>query len=331
MSYQPEAQLRQEINATAARLAGSDLDRVKRELEPHLTAELRDELFSLVDRIHGHCIKLKAADLSYLGLTELRAVAQALQGVVAQFSITEHGLDGGSWQNVAQELQNHFRQIVIGAGGVALEQLETVGTDAAIQKIRKSVDHAKAVASEADQTLGRITKLEEETDEKVAFIVEKLAFKAQGEFFEEIASRHGRMSRRWLVAAVAVLSGAVLFAVITFWGFLTSMAGQAVPWAWVAARLAVLSVLTTVGFWAARHYSAHQHNLAVTEHRQKSINTFLKLTEEAGVDEQLRSALLLHATHAIFGPHATGFSKQDETQPTSPLLDILKSGRSGKG
>jgi len=177
------------------------------------------------------------------------------------------------------------------------------------------------------------------------------------EHFDNEARDSIKMSRWWLGSAVVAGVLTVLLALLitfhppllttpafgshqtTAGGASDASYGPASEWPTAAVivqssigKLVMFSVLYFFVIWSGRNYRSSRHNAVVNQHRRNAINTFEAFVQAAGDDPEIRRAVLLQTTQAIFAPQASGFiSREAESGASNPqVLEILTSRLSGK-
>jgi hypothetical protein len=90
-------------------------------------------------------------------------------------------------------------------------------------------------------------------------------------------------------------------------------------------RLLVFFVLSFGMIWAAKNVSASTHNFVVNRHRQNALASFETFVEGAS-GKEVKDAVLIQATSAIFSPQDTGYAKGELPHPVSQVFEVLKSG-----
>jgi hypothetical protein len=89
-------------------------------------------------------------------------------------------------------------------------------------------------------------------------------------------------------------------------------------------RLVVVSIGYFLLGWAGRNYRAHRHLHVVNTHRWNALETFGAFVKQTD-DKAIKDAVLLEATHCVFGASVTGYLGPDENTPLPPGADLLKS------
>jgi hypothetical protein len=88
-------------------------------------------------------------------------------------------------------------------------------------------------------------------------------------------------------------------------------------------RLIIVFVLTYGMIWSARNFSASIHNFVVNRHRSNALASFKTFVESTSKPE-IKDAVLMQATHAIFMPQDSGYTKSDPQNPTSQVVEVYR-------
>lgn len=88
-------------------------------------------------------------------------------------------------------------------------------------------------------------------------------------------------------------------------------------------RLLVVFVLSFGMIWSARNFTSSAHNYVVNRHRSNALASFQTFVEGASKPD-VKDAVLMQATHAIFTPQDSGFAKGDVPNPTSQVVEVFR-------
>lgn len=88
-------------------------------------------------------------------------------------------------------------------------------------------------------------------------------------------------------------------------------------------KVLILSILSSAAAFAAKNYFAARHNAVVNEHRSNALATF-KTLYTATEDPNIKDAVLLETTRAIYSAQGTGYSKAGEGSQ-QPIIEIARS------
>ena len=91
-------------------------------------------------------------------------------------------------------------------------------------------------------------------------------------------------------------------------------------------RLLIVFVLTFGMIWSAKNFTSSAHNYVVNRHRRNALASFQTFVEGASKPD-VKDAVLLQATHAIFTPQDSGFAKGDLPNPASPIVEVFRSAK----
>jgi hypothetical protein len=143
--------------------------------------------------------------------------------------------------------------------------------------------------------------------------------------FKDASDAHAKSSIYWLIASALLAIFTVAMAILILFEFPSSgVMNDAGIIQKIIARLVIVSILYYSVVWSAKNYKAHRHLSVLNSHRQNALQTFESFVEGAGGDEQTKNAVLLEATHCIFSPANTGYLGAEEDNPTSRIVEILK-------
>jgi hypothetical protein len=75
--------------------------------------------------------------------------------------------------------------------------------------------------------------------------------------------------------------------------------------------------------WSAKNFTASVHNFVVNRHRRNALASFQTFVEGASKPE-IKDAVLIQATHAIFMPQDSGYAKGEIPNPTSQIVEVFR-------
>ena len=148
--------------------------------------------------------------------------------------------------------------------------------------------------------------------------------------FSEEAGRQEEAAKGWLKATVAFAVFALTLAVysVGYYSFTEVELGVSRTIQLVVAKVVAFSVLSFGFVWSAKNYRAHRHNFVVNRHRQNALSTFEAFVKAASDDDDIKNAVLLRATEAIFSPAASGYVEQErEGQMTPQVIEVLRAAK----
>jgi len=144
---------------------------------------------------------------------------------------------------------------------------------------------------------------------------------------ESIAREASATTWLWATIVLAVAS----VGIVIFMLFATDLLPAPTSFIQASPRFFLLALLLTATLWCGRMYKAFMHQAAVNNHRSLALQTFQAFSAAAS-DEQTKNAVLLEATHSIFGPTASGFldGKSAPVDSGTKFVEIMKSVGVGK-
>ena len=216
-----------------------------------------------------------------------------------------------------------------------------------INKLYKAITEATETVSSANDLLSRKKKSLDEREEKVFSkaqsdintkieeintIITKVrddaAIKAAAVFtkeFSDEASKASKAAWAWL----GVTSG--LMALTFFVAYLLWQNAESVPdltefVQTFGSKMAMLAVLFTATIWSGRNYRAMMHQKIVNKHRALGLETFQAFSSATN-DPQIKDAVLLETTRAIFSASSTGYleAKEAASDQEIRVLDMARS------
>jgi hypothetical protein len=217
------------------------------------------------------------------------------------------------WQEAYRYIQPHLV--------LELEFVDVRSTEYTASLV-KELDQMKALKGEAETILSQAKKRAGEID-KALEIVRKAAEEAG------IAKEatHFRRAAKWSTwTAVGAFALACCFGVSAFFIGSRLLANYgphptvALWLYWGLPRFFLLSLLFTGLIFALRQFSAACHNVVVNRHRQNALSTFQTFVAAAGDDKEVKHAILLQATQAIFAPQQSGYLKNESDGPSANRL-----------
>ena len=227
------------------------------------------------------------------------------------------------------ELHQHARQLY-SISGPALPYL-LLGRDSAVvaeqmAKLQATADDAKEVLEENKRW---VDSQRNTVDEIVDAIRDSAASAVVAEFtaeFDGESDALGSRAKAWLWGA-AVFGGVTVIAAVGsfFWPSVAAEAGLWETIRLVVSKITVIAVLFTSTVWCGRIYRALIHQATVNRHRALSLKTFQSFVK-ATDDPQVRDAVLMAATKAIFANVPTGLV--DQTINEESAVNFVEIGKS---
>jgi predicted XRE-type DNA-binding protein len=144
--------------------------------------------------------------------------------------------------------------------------------------------------------------------------------------FKEESETFSKLSTKWMTAAVVVFI-LMLGCVVSLFLFVNINETSAFD----IVQLSITKVVViSGGFYALsvcmKNYRAYKHNEVLNKHRHNALMTFETFTKSTE-DLQTKNAVLLEATHSIFGNQSTGYSSNEGSDSDLPnkVIEIIKS------
>lgn len=143
--------------------------------------------------------------------------------------------------------------------------------------------------------------------------------------FNDEANLSRNTALAWLVAGAMFGLGAAAYVV---WHVEPALSGLTDPTAMqliqaAIPRLLIVFVLTFGMIWSAKNFTSSAHNYVVNRHRRNALASFQTFVEGASKPD-IKDAVLLQATHAIFTPQDSGFAKGDVPNPASQVVEVFR-------
>jgi hypothetical protein len=278
-----------------------------------------EEAITLANEIHGIDLKLLPDDILYNLDAATTDMANAYMAI-ANYTPAS-GADEQQWNREADDLARSLdtmRRPVyqLTAGYIAEQRLRSLPEIATVlENAMKKMDEVATLAGATRQAIARSTVARFATD------------------FEKTANEHARFAGRWLCGS-AMLAAVTVATALAFL-FYAQPVGEmtsAPAWQTVVTKVVVVSIFYYAAVWSSRMYRAHRHLAVVNKHRQNALETFQAFTQSADKDSEIKNAVLLETTRCIFSPGVSGYLKEEEENPASRIVEVLKTfGPSGKG
>ena len=185
-------------------------------------------------------------------------------------------------------------------------------------------DIAKATVAETE----RIVEEARSVLKSIQSIAAEAGVGQQSTVFGDQATNDRSTSEKWLVRACWA-GGVSLVAVfvVVFWPLSAETTSEAVRT--IGGRLAILTFFAFVLGFTVRQYTSSKHNEMVNLHRANALRTFTTFVGAAS-DQEMKDAVLLEATRAIFAPQPSGFLRAGhETESPSTIIEVIRRISSG--
>lgn len=329
MSESPTLQRRTDLAQQAQEMAKIDRAVLYRRqaLGETLTFEVGAETF---DRVFFFLGRLNAKSLVLVPPDSFEAIARFVQkmgsklGEIQSFS-TANGEPLRIRNAIIAGIDDEFRNLTREHPMVMLAVLPTSLEDSdEVETLRLRVKEFDDFTAKSRLALGDQIKSAEEIVNTLREASGKVAVKKYSEYFDTEAKNAGGAARQWLWATVTV--GVMLFGVLGSLVFLWNPEDRS-PSQLVQSGGAKVA-LFTVGFyllsWCGRNYKALRHIYVVNKHRANTLNS-MEAYANAVNKQDVRDAILIQASAAIFAQASTGFIPDQSDSPSSPtVLEIIR-------
>jgi hypothetical protein len=143
--------------------------------------------------------------------------------------------------------------------------------------------------------------------------------------FNDEASLSRNIALGWLTFVIAFGLGAASYVVFHVEPVLSRLTDPTAIQLIQAAipRLLIVFVLTFGMIWSAKNFTSSAHNYVVNRHRRNALASFQTFVEGASKPD-IKDAVLIQATHAIFTPQDSGFAKGDVPNPASQVVEVFR-------
>lgn len=148
--------------------------------------------------------------------------------------------------------------------------------------------------------------------------------------FKNEATTLDDQAKRWLYLTAGGAAMTLLFAIAVWLVPITGDDATTILQRF-GGKLAALVVLFTATLWCGRTYKALKHLATVNRHRALSLQTFQAFSHAAS-DDATKDAVLMAATHAVFGSTPTGFlDSKGGAEQDLKIIEVAKTlgGKSG--
>lgn len=264
--------------------------------------------------------------LSSFDMTEVYKVFNNLVTnlhAIENFNIEPDHVDSRKKQitNIFKENKKEFSKTLIPYFGLleALnestkrERLDTFVSDSFSTK--KNIDN---ILNDAQEALSAIKQASGEIG------AEKFA-----ESFDKESVKLNKGARLWLLVT-AVLA---FISFTTFNGFLENQPSiYSTPTAiiYISSRVFIMTLLISATFWCGNMYKIIKHQAAANKFKANALNTFQTFVENTE-NPDIKDAVLLETTKAIFTEYSTGLIGQDDANKYKPMniVEIMKKNDNG--
>lgn len=182
-----------------------------------------------------------------------------------------------------------------------------------IAELEAAVNEARNIGAQAKTAT---EKLQKEAENILVSMREAAAESGVAVFTEQFATEardRDKSAIYWLVAT-AIGAIATFWAAIIFLGW-PELSDDPSTWEMsrvITTKIAILALLFSATVWCGRNFRAMKHQYTINKHRALSLQTFQAFVG-ATSDPRTKDAVLLEATHAVFGNTPTGFAESGKS------------------
>ena len=192
-----------------------------------------------------------------------------------------------------------------------MDILPFVSTFAIFQHLT-TIDETQKLNHEASSLIDQL-KLE----------VTQQAINSHIEFFEEQSIEFTKASKIWLVTLIILLLCIIGFGFfIYFEGYVFKEPNVYNYVHNIVGRVVIITGLLYFISISSKNFKAQKHNSIINRHRANCLKTFESFNKSTS-DQQTKDAILLEASHTIFGYQSTGYTDTEESDPTK-IIEIIK-------
>lgn len=291
-----------------------------------LTNSMLEKLKSPIDSLSNHIIEI--AKFSIIGLenpeiTRNKLIDDTQKGFDNLFNVAMRFIpyltlkSAQVQDNIASS--NELIQIAKDKFNKTIAEVEVVKEDI-IKKTRSAHDAVIEAHNAASAARDAVSAAQD--------AVSKVGVSKFATIFKEIASEHSSASKKWLWATT-ILGVLTVFIAFIFVRWLPPVGAmyESGTIQQIITRLVAISIFYFAAFWSGKNYRTHRHLSVVNRHRQSALSTFETFVN-ATVDKHIKDAVLLEATHCIFSPVVSGYLGSDEENPSTRIIEILKTASS---
>jgi hypothetical protein len=179
-----------------------------------------------------------------------------------------------------------------------------------IESVTNYTEKSKKLYEDAER---KVLEKESKIDEIIAVTREAAADAGVASFaddFRREACTHDGTAKLWLTAAMVGAVMTIIAAWILIYGYpLPKEASAAQIVQQTTGKIIFIGILFAATTWCGQMYRANLHQKAVNSFKANGLKTFQAFVQ-ATDDEQIRDAVLLETTRAIFSPNQTGYVRE---------------------
>ncbi len=322
------------------KLAESDLEQLKRTdlLERKLDLEMAHEdllaayelLREILTSPREWLIGLSENDIQRIrkSLDQWYKTARAIHNISLSTAREKHTEVLQQIFRFSDEVKQQLGQVVTYLKSKKSEQLETRVSKTfteAVEKVKTETDLLQKQREEAERNETERQKEFNELQSKLRDKLAKETVSKHSQIFKKQADEHKQASKIWLIATGGLI---VAFGGVFYWLFEALRLGGT-EWVGVLQNVFTKGFLLTLIYFVinrfSKNYTAQKHLEVVNRHRQNALETFDNFFETAGNNQEIKEAVLLAATNAIFDANQSGYlsSKMKGTESVNPVKQVF--------
>ncbi len=193
-----------------------------------------------------------------------------------------------------------------------------------ITNLTKSVTEANEIVSKSKD---EIAKKSQEIETIIQTAREASAGAGAAVFtkdFENTASNNDWHATKWLWITIGMAVATFVFAIYLWQNVELSTTEYNVLIQKLTTKFFALVFMMSATIWCGRNYKALKHLATINRHRGLSIKT-LQAFSNAATDVQVKDAVLLEATRAVFGNVPTGFISESTSDSDLKIVEVARS------
>ena len=242
-------------------------------------------------------------------------------------------LSEGNKANERADLINRFTDQVYNISvvmGPLLAYLDVVDpSPSEIEKLKRLSEELERTAKEKLQQADKLYAELTETLNAARNASATIGSIPFSRLFNDKSDEQKKSANNWLWATSGFALLTVVFAIFTFFYFLSNPLTDNSNWAiynLLSSKIILFAVFIGGTVWCGRIYKALKHQEAVNSHRATAIQTFETFIAAANKDEGTKQAVLLETTRAIFSHTDTGLiPNSDSGGSETKIIELLKS------
>lgn len=142
--------------------------------------------------------------------------------------------------------------------------------------------------------------------------------------FENTANENDKHATKWLFITIAMALATFVFSMYLWNNVDTTSTEYNVLIQKLTTKLFALALMLSATIWCGRNYKALKHLATINRHRGLSIKT-LQAFSNAASDVQVKDAVLMEATRAVFGNVPTGFISESTCDNDLKIVEVARS------